>query len=148
MIKQKKKPCKSCGVDSYIFSKGRCKSCSTKEDRKPIAKITERAKVKKEGKKKVIQELHQFYLDLWDKRADKNGNVRCFETEILLSHTLYKHNLCCYSHQIPKSKRPDLAFEEENVLIVLPDIHAAWEANPEKCPKMKEYTEKLKEKYL
>jgi hypothetical protein len=130
--------------DYPVFGKKRCKKHYPKT---AIKKLTERGAAKKEEKKKYNQELIDFYLDLWNKRADKNGNVKCFETDILMSHSVYKNNLCCYSHQIPKSKRKDLAKNEDNVLIVLPEIHAAWEADPKSCEKMYAYTQKLKKKY-
>jgi len=144
----KKKTCKIEGCKGGIWSKNLCSYHFKIEfPPKPIKKISEKGKIKKEEKKKWFIELHQFYIDLWDKRADKNGNVKCFETGVLMSHTVYKYNLCCYSHQIPKSQRPDLALNEDNILLVLPDIHSQWEADPTKCPNMYKYTEKLKKQY-
>lgn len=148
MIKQKKKVCEGCNTEQILWKGKKCKSCSFKENPpKAIKKYSEKGLEKKKLKTETTKKLHQWFLDLWDKRADKNGNVRCFETDITMSHTIYKENICCYSHQIPKSKRPDLAFKEDNLLIVLPDVHASWEANQENCPKMYEYTKKLKKKY-
>jgi len=139
-----KRKCSAKGCEYPVFGKGFCKSHYPKT---PIKKITERGLVKKQEKKERTEKLIQFYLDLWDKKADKNGNVTCFESDTLLSHTIYKNNICCYSHQISKKTRPDLAFNEENVLIVHPNIHTQWEADPRSCKKMYEYTQKLKVKY-
>jgi hypothetical protein len=36
MIQQKKKICKSCGTEQFIFSKNRCQRCATIEDSKPL----------------------------------------------------------------------------------------------------------------
>ena len=127
-----------------VFGKKRCKKHYPKSN---INKVTERGLAKKAEKKERTEKLIQFYLDLWDERADKNGNVNCFESDTLLSHTVFKNNICCYSHQISKKTRPDLATNKENLLIVHPDIHSQWEADPKSCPKMYRYTEKLKEKY-
>mgnify|MGYP003330821631 FL=1 len=127
-----------------VFGKNRCKKHYPKSN---INKVTERGLVKKAEKKERTEKLIQFYLDLWDERADKNGNVHCFESDTLLSHTIYKNNICCYSHQISKKLRPDLAVNKENVLIIHPDIHTKWEADPKSCKRMYRYTEKLKEKY-
>lgn len=138
---------KKCEIEDCeypVFGKKRCKKHYPKSN---INKVTDRSIAKKEEKKEHNKKLQQFYLDLWNKRADKNGNVKCFETEITMSHTIYKSNLCCYSHQLPKSTNKDMAFLEENVLIVLPDIHALWESDPKKCERMYTYTEKLKKKY-
>jgi len=144
MIQRKKKLCKGCNKEKYIFSKGYCQSCVPK---KPLKKITERGIEKKKKKASLTKQLFDFYLSLWDERADKNGNVTCFETDILMSGTIYRNNICCYSHQIPKSTHPEMAFNKKNVLIVLPDVHANWEANPKSCEKMYEYTQILKDKY-
>lgn len=136
--------CEINNCNREVFGKNRCKSHYPKT---PIKKLTERGVKKKQEKKERTEKLIQFYLDLWNKRADKNGNVICFESDTLLSHTVFKNNICCYSHQISKKVRPDLAFNEDNILIVHPDIHSAWEADPLSCEKMYKYTEKLKEKY-
>lgn len=138
------KICRIENCKSKVWSNGLCLRHTPK---KPMKKISEKGKIKKEEKKEFFKELHKFYLELWDKRADKNGNVKCFETDVLMSHTLYKYNSACYSHQIAKSKRPDLALDEDNILIVLPEVHNQWELDSKKCPKMYRYTEKLKKKY-
>ena len=130
--------------ENPVFGKNRCKRHYPKT---PIKKLTEKGLVKKEEKKKKTKELHKWFLELWDKRADKNGNVECFESGTLLSHTIFKHNSCCYSHYFPKSKYPQYALEEWNTEIVHPNEHAQWEANPEKCPKMYRKYKKLKEEH-
>lgn len=146
-MKKQKKECKSCNNLCYIFSKNRCKFCAIKEDYRPIKKVSTQQKEKNVIKKEKTKVLHKFFLDLWDERADKNGCVRCFETDIYMSYTIYKENSICYSHQLPKSKYPEYALDKNNILIVLPNVHANWESNQESCPKMLEYTKKLKKKY-
>jgi len=141
---------KLCSVENCNYpswSKGFCKNHTPKKQPKSFEEINEKNKEKKELKTKKTKILHQFFLDLWDERADKNGNIKCFETEILMSGSIYKNNICCYSHQLSKSKYPEYALEKENILIVLPDVHANWESNQELCPKMLVYTKKLKKKY-
>lgn len=141
------KKCIECGF-TKIWSKNLCKSCFFKlNPLKSVNKITERQKEKNIIKKETTKKLHQFFLDLWDERADRNGCVRCFETDIYMSYTIYKENSICYSHQLPKSKYPEYALDKNNILIVLPNVHANWEASQESCPKMLEYTKKLKKKY-
>lgn len=97
-------------------------------------------------KQKRTKELHQFFKKVWDKREDEDGNCYCYETGRQLPFSHFRQNTCCYSHCFPKSKYPELEFEESNILIVHPDIHAQWESNPDKTPKMKKYFENLKEK--
>lgn len=144
----KQKICVECKNKVYIWSKSLCKPCFFKlNPPKPINKISKKLKEKNVIKKEKTKVLHQFFLDLWDERADKNGCVRCFETDIYMSYTIYKENSICYSHQLPKSKYPEYALDKNNILIVLPNVHANWEASQESCPKMLEYTKKLKKKY-
>ena len=145
---------KTCSVENCnfpVWSKGLCKSHSPKkplkQSFKPVKKVSEKQKEKNKLKTEKTKVLHQWFLDLWDERADKNGCIRCFETDIYMSPTIYRENSCCYSHQLPKSQYPQYALDKENTLIVLPDVHANWEANQESCPKMLAYTKKLKKKY-
>lgn len=51
-MERKKKICKSCGNERFIFSKGRCEFCAKKEDAKPIKRITEKAKDKRREERK------------------------------------------------------------------------------------------------
>jgi len=150
----KKKICKGCKTEQFIWKSGFCKNCSGKTfKRKPIKKSylskqpTEKAIAKKEEKKIWLEELHNWEFALFDKQKDEKGYCYCFETGTPMHESVYKWNLCIYSHCYPKSKYPELAMEEWNLLIVLPEIHSQWELNKNKTPKMKEYTEKLEEKY-
>lgn len=144
----KQKICVECKNKVYIWSKSLCKPCFFKlNPPKSIKKVSIQQKEKNVIKKETTKKLHKFFLDLWDERADKNGCVRCFETDIYMSYTIYKENSICYSHQLPKSKYPEYALDKNNILIVLPNVHANWEASQESCPKMLEYTKKLKKKY-
>ena len=156
MLKQKKKFCKSCGDECFLYSRGRCKACASKEDAKPlkksfkpINKITTKQKEKSVIKKEKTKVLHQFFLDLWDERADKNGCIRCFETDIYMSPTIYRENSCCYHHILEKSNPnyKQYALEKWNIVIILPDVHNQVHANIEFTPKIKKLTEKLKKQF-
>lgn len=145
---KKKKFCKGCNTEQFIWKSGFCKNCSVVTfKRKAISKISEKSKTKKEEKKKWLNELHEWELKLWDSLEDKNGYVYCYETGKPMHKSIYKENLCVYSHCLPKSKYPQYAMEIWNILIVLPEVHSLWEFNSKKCFKMWTYTEKLKEKY-
>lgn len=75
-IRIKKKNCSRCGKSEYIFSRGRCRSCSIIED--TLAR--EEADVEsEEGFPELIKELDDLvskYLRL--KNADENGLVQCY----------------------------------------------------------------------
>ncbi len=105
-------------------------------------KQLEKNKLKSLGTKK----LHEWFLGIWDKREETDGNgnkfVTCFESGQKLFSRLYRNNSCCYSHLLPKSKWPDLAMEEENLVIVHPEWHEKMDT-----PKQTELREQLKQKY-
>lgn len=76
-IRVKKKICSRCGKSDFIFSKGRCKQCSTIED--TLAR--EEAPVEKDNGQldNIIHKLDRAfskYIRL--KYADKEGIVKCF----------------------------------------------------------------------
>ena len=146
----KQKICVECKNKTYIWSKSLCKSCFFKlNPPKPINQITTKQKEKNVAKKEKTKVLHQFFLDLWDERADKNGCIRCFETDIYMSPTIYRENSCCYHHILEKSNPnyKQYVLEKWNIVIILPDVHNQVHANIEFTPKIKKLTEKLKSKY-
>ena len=144
----KKKICKTCKTEQFIWKSSNCKSCSSKiNPTKPIKKSylskkpTEKALLAREKKNKWLEELHNWEFALFDEQKDEKGCCYCFETGIPMHESIYKHNLCIYSHCYPKQKYPDLAMFKWNLLIVLPEIHSQWELDKNKTPKMKLYFE-------
>lgn len=111
-----------------------------------IRKITEKQKEKNKLKALKTKDLHKWFLEMWDKREETDGNgnkfVTCFESGQILKRALYRTNSCCYSHLLPKSSYPDLAMIEENLVIVHPLWHEKMNT-----PKQSELREKLRKKY-
>jgi len=147
---------KKCSICDFpkIWSKSMCKSCfMQKNPPKPIKKtsainkISTKGKIKKEEKKKWLEELHNWELELWDSLEDNNGYIYCYETNKPMHRSVYRENLCVYSHCFPKSTYKKWAMKKWNILIVLPEIHDQWGSNMEKTPKMLAYFNKIKEKY-
>lgn len=60
MIPRKKKICKECGEETYIFSKGRCKFCASKTYKKPnqISKKQQENKRKQSSERDVYFKYH------------------------------------------------------------------------------------------
>lgn len=153
MIKSKK-VCSIDNCDFPVYGKSLCfyhyrQQISKKSTlkRTPIKKISEKQILKNKEKATNTRKLHEWFLSLWDKVCDENGDVRCFETGKLLKREYYMKNSCCYSHCFPKSTHSQFAMESWNVLIVHPDVHAQWELDRNKTPKMLEYYNTIKEKY-
>lgn len=146
---QKNKVCQgSCSRLTKIYAKNMCKSCYLKENPpKKIAKQSAAGRIKAGIDKLKMIRLHQFFLYLWDKQEDENGYCYCYETGKSMCRSIYRENSCVYSHCFPKSTYQQYAENEDNILICLPEIHAQWEVNREKTPKMLEYFNQLKEKY-
>ena len=137
MIKQKKKICADCGKETYIFSKGKCRSCQPK---KSIRKISEVGKVKKAEKTENTKKLHKWFIDeIWNKRPHKS--------EISGKWLGDEPNSCFFHHIFPKSTYPKLAFNTENIIVLTADEHQEVETNPTKFEKINKIREELKVKY-
>lgn len=87
----------------------------------------------------MSNQMHEFFISLFDKRKDIDGYVRCYQTGTMMHESAYKYNSAIYSHCLPKKKYPQYAFEEWNVLIVTPESHSKWEAKKTNVPKMYAY---------
>lgn len=140
------KKCTSCGF-SKIWSKSLCKICFLKANPpKKIQYKSAKQKIKDVDKAKRTQELHEWFLKLWDKRREEDELgyfVRCFETEQKLYEKYFKYNTCCYHHLFEKSTHPEYEFEEENLVIIHPDIHTLTHNDIDKTPKLKELKKKF-----
>lgn len=84
-IRVKKKTCRSCGKSEFIFSRGRCKTCSTIED--TLARMEE--ETKQVIKEKGLSELIDIADDVFSKvlrlsAADQNGIVTCYTCDVKL----------------------------------------------------------------
>lgn len=97
-------------------------------------------------KQAAAKRMHNFFKRIWDTREDENGNCVCYETGRELPFS-FRQNTCCYHHILPKSKYPQYALEEWNIVILHPEIHDQVEIDINKCPKVKNLTEKLKKQY-
>ncbi len=155
-IQIKEKLCRcGCGKMGVIFSKGLILSCRKREyaknrkvvSRKLIAKVSDKQKIKNEIKKEKTKELHEWFLKIWDATEDAGGYCYCFETGTRMHRSIYRTNTCCYHHPLEKAKYPQYATEEWNILIVLPTIHTQAHSNIDKTPRIKIYTQELKNKY-
>lgn len=116
-----------------------------------IKKVSDKQKEKLVLKKEQTAKRQQMFLEIWDEReeTDSAGNkfVRCFETGKRMSRGFYRENSCCYHHCILKNIRPDLDLVKENIVIILPEIHTLTHNNIDKTPKIKDFTDYLKNKF-
>ncbi len=136
------KICKYDGCSNPVFGGGYCKyHQSHRTDKKPkrIKQVSSKGMVKRENKKVLIGEDKKFYLEIWIER----DNV-CYETG---EHLGNEPLMTMFHHVLLKSKYPQYRHKKWNIILLKPDIHNQVHLNIDKCPKVKELTERLKEEY-
>jgi hypothetical protein len=117
----------------------------------PLKKISNKKLEEKKSQISKSDDLKKFYLELWDKQEETEGDfrfVRCFESGYKLDREQYRELSICYSHILPKSKYPEYAMEDWNLKIVRPVWHQQFEIYPEKAPKQYEYQQFLLNKLI
>lgn len=116
MIPRKKKTCKECGNEDYIWSKGRCKNCANKSYAKKRV-LSEKAKSK-------IDLDTKFYEEIWNERFHS-----CEECGKELGNKWERY---MFSHILSKGSHPSLRHEKENINILCFDCHQTWEFGDKK----------------
>ena len=87
----------------------------------------------------IIEKRNAFFETIWNKRPHK-----CAVTGVSLGRI---PNSMYFHHILPKSKYPEYEFDEENIVILHPDVHASVEMNMYKYELINNLREKLKTKY-
>lgn len=149
----KRNICSVEGCNSYVWKQGKCNRHSEKTtmEKKPMKMSSEtRTRINNKLKEKgaLFGQQVKLFLEIWDERADKNGNNYCFETGKLLRKEYYRESTTCYHHCLFKEKYPEYRFLKENIVILHPDVHAQVHVNVDKTPKVKQYTLELRNKLL
>lgn len=124
MLKQKKKFCKSCGDECFLYSRGRCKACASKEDAKPlkksfrpIKKVSEKQKEKNIVKKELTIQQFEMFREIWEEREHICQSC---------GKQLYGEPLSLYfDHLLEKSQYKELTLVKENIYICCGDCHSA-----------------------
>jgi len=142
---------KKCSIEecsNKVWSKGLCLKHSPKTPlrykKKAISKYSAKGLEKKKAKTENTKKLHSWFLEVWDaKEKLNNGFIYCQECGGRLKREIYRENICCYSHILPKSKYKNLAMMDWNIFIVHPDCHALYENGSEKAIRQRAYKEHL-----
>jgi hypothetical protein len=115
MIERKKKTCKECGNEDYIWSKGRCKPCASKSYKKlgPSNNVKEK-----------IDTDTRFYDEVWSERPHY-----CDECEKYLGNKWERY---MFSHILSKGSQPKLRHVKANINILCFDCHHKWEFGDKK----------------
>lgn len=110
-----------------------------------IRKVSEKQKEKNRKKAEETAALHKLFREIWDEREDETGACYCYETGRRMDGFIYRSNTACYDHVLEKNDRafPEYKFVKKNIIIILPEVHQQKGNDIEKCPRIKEYKEKL-----
>jgi len=142
--------CKTCGKNAegdYCFQHKSRKQMTKKSfdeySKRPIPKKSG-TKIKYYNKTGIqaleITLMQEFFLAIWNKRPHKSE---------VSGEYLGKEPLSAYFHHIlPKSKYPDLAYIEENIILLTLDEHANVESDIYKYEKINKIRTELTLKYL
>ena len=99
MIKRKKKPCKTCLRDSYIFSNGECKTCSNKTKSSPTGELA-------------------LFVEIWNERPHVSELTG--KTLLPFHHSQWHWQ---FLHVLNKQRFPNLRLDKRNILLALPQEH-------------------------
>ncbi len=132
-LKPKKKVCKGCGNKTFIFSKGLCRYCASK-NYAPLKK-TRLNKVSPNKKKR--KNRWPFFKRHIDKI--KKNNIRCQECGGKLGSGTA--NVC---HILPKSNHPEVEFDDNNIMYYCFECHHKFDVHISDRPKMKSFPVILK----
>jgi hypothetical protein len=151
-IPQKKKTCKACGKERYIFSKGRCKECSNKEyAAKRQAKLKEKMSSGKTKKPKTVTKRHKEAKDaervamraFWETKRDVQGFAYCAECGCNLGGEFNPYNV---AHIISKGSNPAFRCDMRNFILLCADHHNEFDGGKRTEMKVYERTEEIRDK--
>lgn len=118
-MKQKKKICKKCGEEKYIFSKGLCQWCASKNFKSltDISQLNQKSVLKSSGKR--IKQVTEKQIE--KKQAQREKRSVYFDYHIkLCTHSeesgkpISNPNRSNVCHLLPKSSHPSLEDNLEN----------------------------------
>jgi len=120
MIQQKKKICKNCQTEQYIFSKGRCQRCATIEDSKPLKRGTtiKKQNDKNKANRKTQSAIRDVYFDYHIRNcrsSEHSGTIIFFPTRAN----------CC--HLFDKARHPSVQGNLINCVYLTLDEHTRFD---------------------
>ena len=120
MIQAKKKICRSCNTEQYIFSRGRCQRCATIEDSKPLART---GKIKKQTPKNIayrnmrsaVRDEYFLYHIQECQRSEFSGKTISDPN---------RSNIC---HLFDKGRHPSVQGDFRNYIYLTLDEHTRFD---------------------
>lgn len=157
MIKQKKKTCKSCGEQQYLFSKGRCKRCWALDQKsKPSKKSRKKKNYIKAASTKNTYSDSKGYRYTKQEIDDKVREAKQIKKDQFFEkHGYYFCERCGKSDCLPldlshlisvkeaqESGRTEIAWDVKNIEFHGRECHGEFE-NQSKKDREKHYLKKL-----
>lgn len=149
MIERKKKVCKVCEKLDFIFSKGRCKQCASKDYKKPQSKPkailpTERHKKAKDAERAAMSAF-------WASKQDELGYCYCKECELLgrsekQSNLGFEMNPYNVAHIISKGSNPSFRCDLRNFVLLCAEHHNQFDCASRETMKIYAETEVIRQK--
>lgn len=116
MIK-KKKVCKNCNAEKFIWKAGLCKPCSSiLNPPKKIAYKSAKQKIKDVEKREYTSKQFSMFYDIWAKRRHY-----CESCGLWLGNEPLS---LFFDHLLEKSKYSEFALVEENIFLCCSDCHS------------------------
>jgi len=133
MIPRKKKICKSCQKEDYIFSQGKCVRCA-KNSYEKMAKVSDK------GKESIKASKIYYQVQLDSNKIKNNGKVICEECNKEIKEPKGRN----VSHIISAGANKALYLEPLNSFILCVSCHNRWEFEDRQA--MNIYTEAMERK--
>lgn len=145
----KKKQCKVCGQEKYMFSKGRCKSCAqidyarayqekqreeAKKKKKPFLSPTKKHKEAKDAERIAMAAF-------WKTQQDWKGDCHCAECGQNLGKEMNPYNV---AHIISKGANSSFRCDLRNFILLCADHHNQFDAGSREAMNVYAMTEKIR----
>lgn len=122
----KKKICKVCETEQYLFSRGRCKSCTAREDFKPLKRteiikkpyVIPKQTQRNKDKRKVSSEIRNVYFE------HHISLCRVSEESGTYIPEPWRGNIC---HLFDKGRHPSLQGNLDNCIYLTLDEHTEFD---------------------
>jgi len=116
MIQKKKKNCKNCKTEQFIWKAGLCKSCSSiLNPPKKISYKSAKQKIKDVEKKEYTNKQFEMFLNIWSKRRHY-----CESCGLWLGNEPLS---IFFDHLLEKSIYKEFALLEENIYLCCGECH-------------------------
>lgn len=150
MIERKKKLCKCCETLQYLFSKGRCQKCASKDYKKPTSK-PKKAILPTERHKKAKDAERLAMSAFWASQQDELGYCYCKECELLgrsekQANLGFEMNPYNVAHIISKGANPSFRCDLRNFVLLCAEHHGDFDCRKRTEMKIYEETEAIRQK--